>query len=85
MVEFILNESLQPPVMEPSDSVVVTTFDEVRLDLTWFRQNDNSTPSCAVLKAKEKDLYRRKGEGRRCFYGDRIGSIPCRTTDLAPG
>ena len=36
----------------------------------------------------EEETYRRDGKGRRCCWGrggGGIHSIPCRTTDLAPG
>ena len=32
------------------------------------------------LVTLKKDLYRREGKGRRCCLGDRIDSIPCRTS-----
>ena len=35
---------------------------------------------CAELPLK--DLYRRKGKGRRCCLGDRIYSIPCHLSIL---
>ena len=33
----------------------------------------------------EEETERREGKGRRCCLRDEIHSIPCRTTDLAPG
>ena len=33
---------------------------------------------------QKKDLYRREGKSRRCFWGDRIASISCRATYFAP-
>ena len=33
----------------------------------------------------EEETDRREGKGSRCRLGDRIPSIPCRTTYLAPG
>ena len=39
--------------------------------------------TCSLSIEEETD--RRESKGRRCCLGDRIRSIPCRTTDLAPG
>ena len=37
------------------------------------------------LACIEEESDRRQGKGRRCWLGERIDSVPCRTRILAPG
>ena len=45
----------------------------------------NKSYIIATVPTIEEELVRREGKRRRCCLGDGIHSIPCRTTDLAPG
>ena len=38
-----------------------------------------------IKKTKKKDKDRKEDKGRRCCLGDRIASIPCRTSYFPPG
>jgi hypothetical protein len=62
VVDFILNESLQPPLQDLEDAATTTDspiIDEIRLELSWFHSTPAAASCTAVLHAMLRHSDRR--------------------------